>query len=554
MKLFYKYLKEVFDILFSSKAALVYIFLFAVSIGVATFIENDYGTSAAQKVIFKSAWFEVLLVLFGFSIIFNIIRFRLIQQKKWASLIFHSAIILILIGAGVTRYFGYEGMMHIREGSESNEFLSADMYLNYQILMNDKSYSFEEPVLFASLGKNRFKESYQIANNLIEAELLEFIPNPVEKMVDNASGKTMIKMVIAGARGREEYIVKLGDQSNFGGVNVNFGNPEIPGYVNILYQNDSLLFKLDKPVTQMVMATQKLDTIYPGNYQTLKTRSLYTMGSSNFVIAEFSKAAKMVIESKELKVKNESLVGLKLLVKVNGKPNELILTGRKGDLGEPKIFEAEGLKLAVSYGSKTIKLPFSIALRDFILERYPGTENPSSYASEVTLIDKSNQIERQQRIYMNHVLDHKGFRFFQSSFDQDEQGSYLSVNHDFIGTWISYIGYILLTLGLLMIFFVPKTRFEYLMSKLKHYQKQTAVLAILLLNIVHLSDTLQAQNSITTPVAIVSEEHGSNLGRMIVQDHQGRFKPFNTLASEVLRKLSKKESLYGQTCEQIFIL
>lgn len=43
---------------------------------------------------------------------------------------------------------------------------------------------------------------------------------------------------------------------------------------------------------------------------------------------------------------------------------------------------------------------------------------------------------------------------FQSSFDQDEQGTYLSVNHDFWGTWISYIGYILLTIGMMMTFLV----------------------------------------------------------------------------------------------------
>ena len=46
------------------------------------------------------------------------------------------------------------------------------------------------------------------------------------------------------------------------------------------------------------------------------------------------------------------------------------------------------------------------------MERYPGTDNPSSYASEVTLIDPANGVNREQRIYMNHILDYGGYRFF----------------------------------------------------------------------------------------------------------------------------------------------
>ena len=86
--------------LFSTSAAGLYILLFAISIGVATFIENDFGTSSAQKLIFKSRWFELLLVLFGITLIVNIFRFRMIQNKKWALLTFHTAFIIVLIGAG----------------------------------------------------------------------------------------------------------------------------------------------------------------------------------------------------------------------------------------------------------------------------------------------------------------------------------------------------------------------------------------------------------------------------------------------------------------------
>ena len=107
--------------------------MFAIAIGVATFIENDFGTSAAQKVVYKSFWFSLLLILFATTILANIIRFRMAQQKKWAMMTFHVAMIIILLGAGVTRYFGFEGVMHIREGESSNEFLSSETYLKLKI-------------------------------------------------------------------------------------------------------------------------------------------------------------------------------------------------------------------------------------------------------------------------------------------------------------------------------------------------------------------------------------------------------------------------------------
>ena len=123
-----KWLYKINNIIFSTSAAGLYLLVFAIAIGVATFIENDFGTSSAQALIFRATWFEVLLILFGCTILSNIFRFRMVQQRKWASLIFHSAIIIIIIGAGVTRYFGYEGMMHIREGKASNTFLSESIF------------------------------------------------------------------------------------------------------------------------------------------------------------------------------------------------------------------------------------------------------------------------------------------------------------------------------------------------------------------------------------------------------------------------------------------
>jgi len=75
-----------------------------------------------------------------------------------------------------------------------------------------------------------------------------------------------------------------------------------------------------------------------------------------------------------------------------------------------KYFEHEGTKYKVTFGSKPIVLPFALQLKKFELERYPGSQSPSSYASQVQVIDGDEKFP--YRIFMNNVLDYLGFRFY----------------------------------------------------------------------------------------------------------------------------------------------
>lgn len=543
-------IKKIFFKLFSTSMAGLYMILFAIAIGVATFIENDFGTSAAQKVVFKTRWFELLLLLFSISILVNIFRYRLIQQKKWATFAFHASMLVILFGAAVTRYTGFEGMMHIREGSYSNSFLSADEYLVFNAATQQQDFSFDEPVLFASLGNNNFKESYSLGGNEVEVEVLEFIPNPKEKIQNEDNGKPVINIVIGGANGREEYFLEYGQRSRIRGTLFNFGNDIVQEAFNIKYENDSLLFMANREYSQMVMATQEQNIKTPNEYHPLMLRSLYSDGERSFVFGNFKEKGKRVIVADNVKMASNSKAALKIRATNGGHSIERYIIGMKGVEGRSKIFQFEDLKLAISYGSKPIQLPFSLELRDFILEKYPGTDNASSYASEVTLVDDRKNIRRNDRIYMNNILNYGGYRFFQSSFDQDELGTYLSVNHDFWGTLFSYMGYGILTIGMLLTFFDKKSRFRYLAKKLSDARKAAAVGLMLVLG-----SMIPQLVSAKTPVAprTIDKVHAEQFGKVIMQDHRGRMKPMNTYCSEILRKLSRKTSINGQSPEQVIL-
>lgn len=552
----FKILKKYLDPFFNTSAAGLYILLFALSIGIGTFIENDFGTSAAQKLIYKSTWFSLLLILFSITLIVNIIRFRMLQQKKWALFTFHASILVILLGAGITRYFGYEGVMHIRENNSSNIFLSDETYLIFKVLKGGQMYEFNEPVLFASRGKNQFEESYLIDDELIEVKLTDFIPNPVEVIKSAAKGKPTIKVVFGGGGGREEYYIEQNQTRRINNVIFNFNDTLVPSAINIAYSNGGLFIKSDKVLVQTVMATQTTDTLIPtSDFYPLKLRSLYTDGINSFVFGDFNPSGIVHVESANRKIKSESISSLKLEVKINEVPNEVYVRGRKGAYGDPAVIETDKLAMAISYGGKEKALPFSIKLYDFIMERYPGTNNPASYASEVQLIDTRYNLKEDHRIYMNHILDYEGYRFFQSSFDNDEKGTYLSVNNDFWGTWVSYIGYIFLTLGMIFSLLSKRSRFYKVSEKIKEIRKKNPTLSILVFLLLLIPSLTHAQKRIDkgNNQNIVSTEHAEKFSKLIVQDQNGRMKPMHTLSREIMRKLSRSESFNGLNADQIIL-
>lgn len=528
-----------------TRAVGLYLLLFATVIGVATFIENDFGTSAAQKVIYKSWWFELLLALFCLSLIYNIIVFRMIQQKKWALLTFHVSMIIIIIGAGVTRFYGYEGMMHIREKSSSNEFLSSDTYLNFEVITTNNRYRFDEPVLFASLGKNEFDEIYQIENKLIEIKLLDFIANPIQKMESSPEGKPTFKVVIAGINGREEYYISKGEKRTIGKHTFNFSDQIDPNAINLSNHDGDIHIMTPFPLIQTVMATQKTDTIHADSmWHPLILRSLYANEIGGFVFSEYRENALVKMVSEERKMKNESKAALEIEVNYNGNKQIQYIYGQKGLPGRPGIFRYEDLSLAIAYGAKPLQLPFSIYLKDFQLDRYPGTSSAASYASEVQLKDPRNNNKIDYRIYMNNILTYDGYRFFQSSYDQDELGTYLSVNHDEWGTRISYFGYALLTIGMVLIFFSNRSRFRQVATKV-----QSRALVIFLL----LSTQVFGQKNIQAEPAVISASHASLFSTVVVQDYKGRMKPMHTLSRELLRKMCRKVSINGQNADQVVL-
>lgn len=214
--------------------------------------------------------------------------------------------------------------------------------------------------------------------------------------------------------------------------------------------------------------------------------------------------------------------------------------------GVMKIREGASSNLIFSTEKNAeITLPFSVHLSDFELERYYGSRAPSAYNSDVRIIDGNTSLDAQ--IYMNHTLTYKGYKFFQTFYDPDEKGTILSVTKD-PGVEVTYVGYALLFLGLILNLFDPKSRFRKLIAQVK---SSTLVLAFLLFAQVPLFSHSEYVQNYLDEHQSKSKEVSNAFGKLVVQSRMGRMKPFDTLSQEVLYKLSGKNSLYGMDAMQV---
>lgn len=556
--------KKIFSFLFSTRLMAVLFIVFAAAMAAGTFIEDAYNTDTARIIIYNSWWFEVIMFFFMINFLGNIKRYQLYKREKWATLILHLSFILILLGAFITRYISYEGMMPIREGATESQFFSdrtyLTMYVDGQHEGETKRRTFEKPLLLSAAVDNTFTDEYQFSNIPFKVELVDYVMGAKETIKQDDKGVLYLKMVEAGEGGRHEHYLKEGEVQSI--HNILFAlNKYTNGAVNITINDKGSTIETPFDGNFMRMADQFKGNVVKNAKADLKYRSLYNVGGAQFVFPEAAiKGVKEYKSNGNYKDK-ESDDAVVLKISNQNQEKTITLLGSKGKISEPQSFKIGDLDYTVIFGSKVYDLPFKVKLNKFIASKYPGTEKSySAFESQVTILDDK---PFDARIFMNNILDHKGYRFFQAGFDPDEKGTKLSVNHDFWGTWITYIGYFLLYLGMMAILFTKHSRFGELKVKLDKIRIKKSALSVVILlfsftgfaqhnNHAHQKGTEKQIDSILNKF-LVPAEHAEKFGRLVIQDDGGRMKPINTFSSELLRKVSKSDTYKNMNADQVFL-
>ncbi len=526
---------------------------FAVAIGVATFIENDFGTQGAKAVVYNATWFEVLLGLLGINLIGNIFKYKMWRKEKWVLLTFHASFAIILIGSGITRFIGYEGIMSIREGATESTMLSDLAYVLTEVKDGSETAYTEESVIMSALSQKAYSDQVKVNGKKLHFKSLRYIPNAQEVLVKGnaGEGEPYVIMVVSSAQsGRNNLILKENDRKNFMQYAFSFGPESDASAINLKFENGLLFIQTPDTLVSMAMMGGTTDSLNPGQWHPFEMRKLYSMNDLRIVLTDMYENGKLDYTAYKGKDVN-FMDAMEVEVSSGNETKNVFLRGGKGYLGETNTFKINGVEVKMMYGSKLIDLPFALKLNDFQLERYPGSMSPSSYASEVTLIDKAAGLEMPYRIFMNNVLNYKGYRFFQSSYDKDELGTVLSVNKDGLGTWVTYLGYFLMSLGMLLALFMPNTRFA-LLGRLLRKNATASKAGVVLLGLMLSSAALFADENLAS-LKVVDKDQAAKFGALLVQDNDGRLKPMNTLSSEMLRKVARKTSFNGMNPDQVLM-
>ncbi|CAA6814543.1 MAG: Putative cytochrome C-type biogenesis protein [uncultured Sulfurovum sp.] len=543
--------------IFSVKIAVLILFLFGAIVGGATFIENDYGTQTARALIYNAQWFEFFLLYFILLLLYNMMKYKSYKSKP-SVFIFHTAFLVIAIGAMITRYIGYEGVMHIREGAISSSMISAEKVLKVHVENGENSIDYQEPILFSSMSSNSWSENWDVNGKEVSIKLVNYLPTATKvAMPDSINGKQVLElMVAAGGQGKPLFITD-GDVYDTGkfilAFNKQVSNPTKP-LLSLTSKGDGTLqVESAFDIKTLSMLTQKEGELSKG-LNDFSTKMLYQFEGNSIVLKEIHEKSIVKYVSNSLKTQGGKPEMATFVINVDGEEKTVDLFSYAGNISKIHTLTVGGVKISMYLGVQRIAIPFSIKLINFDLERYPGSMSPSAYSSDVELIDRSQGIDGMPyKIFMNHVLDHRSYRFFQSSYDQDEKGTILSVNHD-PGTWPTYIGYILLTLGMIWNLFDKNGRFQKLLKgarKLQNGKIKGASIAIALMFFMSYSTPVQAAKlptldaNLTKMINVYPDEVVSQFGRLVVQDTRGRMKPIDTLAHEVIAKLAGKSSIYG---------
>ena len=189
---------------------------------------------------------------------------------------------------------------------------------------------------------------------------------------------------------------------------------------------------------------------------------------------------------------------------------------------------------------KTKELGFEVSLKNFNVVNYPGTDAPMDY---ITMLTANTQ---EIKVSMNNIGSFNGYRFIQSGYDSDMQGTTLGVYHDPWGIGITYTGYALLFISLIATMVSKKTRIRHLYRKALSLQGAKAWAVTALLAVSSFATSANAQEMVK-----IDGDIADHFGKICVL-YNSRITPINTVATSFVTKLCGKASWEGLSSNQVF--
>jgi cytochrome c-type biogenesis protein CcsB len=530
--------------LFTPALMAVIMIVLAAAMAAATFIENDFGPESARALVYNTRWFELLFLLLVVNLAGQIVTFKLYRREKLTVMLFHAAFIVMVIGAAITRYTGYDGMMHIREGETTSLTWSSGNEIRFEVSDADGRLmrSHAEAIDLTGARADRFRKMLRVGEEEITLKLERFFPGAVRHVEETPDGVPVAAFLATPDMVSSQTIVlQQGETGMIGDMSVGL---DTEADISIISDSPSFFVRSVMEIRSTSMQDMQTMIFAPDTLIALAKGTVYTVGGYRIMPQQLTMngtvvpAPDRVIESPD--------GALECILTGAGSERKIYLWTDETQERSVWQGDAGNLKVRVSYGSSMKQLPFSLTLDDFVIERYPGSNSPSGFKSRVTLADAGNGAGFQYDIYMNHILKYRGFRFYQSSYDPDETGTVLSVNHDPAGMYTTYTGYGLLFLFIILTLLNRRSFFRTV--KPGHwnsrYRKPAAVIILAL---------AASLIPVSAQKLVLDRDAADSFGGVLVQDQKGRTKPLYTVSSDILRKVARENTLDGLSPMQVFL-
>ncbi len=174
-------LKKVFHFLASIKLAVILLIFFAILLSWATFFESEHGTDAVQQYVYKTLWFDLFLYLLGINVTLSALSRFPWKKHHVGFLITHLGILIILIGALITRQFGIEGQIMLQEGEETDEILLDQTVLTVSVPRLNVRENFNPWFINKSIPKGQ-EILYRIGDTGMKLYVTDYYENPQQRM------------------------------------------------------------------------------------------------------------------------------------------------------------------------------------------------------------------------------------------------------------------------------------------------------------------------------------------------------------------------------------
>lgn len=460
MKKLFNILAYIYKTFVSVKLAVFTLSALAVLTALGTVVESRYDQEMANKLIYHSFWMTGVIGLLSVNLLMVLIDRWPWKKRHIPFILAHIGILILISGALLSRYFGVDGSLRFKEGEKASLLSVSDMEIKIYSSYDGENFTliYEEPVdMF--FKKPTGKKPYVISAAGESFIVNQYLPFAVGRKVFKPSikgGGPAVRFHWDGSQASfvEWMHLELGEDT----LNRPFGPVRLSLTKDKNYQprhkRELILWVKGEKLFYSLVGERKSSsgrTSQRSPYKELNTGQVFKTGWMDFefrLLEFFPKSRReFVFEAKD-------------------KPSEMTLKAIHvsyldqsvwlGQNSYAQFFKKDRVYV-MSYLNKTIPLGFDLKLIDFKQTNYQGSFKAKSYESKVQLEGKTHIIS------MNEPLKHKGFTFYQSSFEAGEEGgeaivSILSVGKD-PGRILKYFGSSLIVAGVALLFYRRKIKF-----------------------------------------------------------------------------------------------